>query len=90
MPRPAYLVKTPTSHMVMTVSRCMKALAFGMFSATIFLAEPALKRLRARSSTACGVVRSLMPIRTAPRPMTSTSPPSIVAGSATLPGIQML
>ena len=34
----------------------------------------------ATASTAIGVVRSPMPIRTAPWPMTWTSPPSIVAG----------
>ena len=40
---------------------------------------PAAKSRRASASTACGVVRSPMPMSTAPLPMTRTSPPSIVA-----------
>ncbi len=80
IPSPAYWVKVSPSTIVITVSRCMNARALGMSSATIVRAEPASKRPRASISTACGVVRSLIPIRTAPCPMTRTSPPSIVDG----------
>ena len=80
MPSPAYWVKVSPSTIVITVSRCMKARRLGMSSATIVRAEPAANSLCASISTACGVVRSLMPMRTAPLPMTRTSPPSMVEG----------
>ncbi|MNH41860.1 hypothetical protein D3C79_1034380 [compost metagenome] len=63
---------------VMTVSRCMQLRCFGSCMAMTCLAWPCLNRLRARCSTPWGVVRSDMPMSTAPRPMTSTSPPSMV------------
>ena len=71
------------SIMVIAVSRCMNARVFGN-STTITLLIwplPCLKYLRARTSTPCGVVRSPMPIITAPLPITRMSPPSTVAGS---------
>ena len=71
--------------MVSTVSRCMNARDFGMSTATIRSAAPARNSRSARISTACGVVRSLIPISTAPLPRTSTSPPSIEAGAASAP-----
>ena len=72
-----------------SMSRCMKARAFGMSIATRQRAEPAANSRLASISTACGVVRSLIPARTAPLPMTSTSPPSMVAGAASAPWYQM-
>lgn len=80
MPSPAYWVKTSGATIVITVSRCMKARRFGRSSATMVRAEPAAKSRLASISTACGVVRSLIPISTAPLPSTSTSPPSMVEG----------
>ena len=80
MPSPAYCVKVSPSTIVITVSRCMNARRFGMSSATIVCAEPAANSPRASISTACGVVRSLIPISTAPWPITRTSPPSMVDG----------
>ena len=65
--------------MVMTVSRCMNARFEGNATGITVVAAPLAKRLRARASTACGVVRSPMPMSTAPRPITRTSPPSMVA-----------
>lgn len=80
IPSPAYCVNVPPSTIVITVSRCMNARRLGMSSATIVRADPAANRPRASISTACGVVRSLIPISTAPLPSTSTSPPSMVDG----------
>ena len=53
----------------MTVSRCMNARRDGSATAITVSAPPPAKRLRASASTACGVVRSPMPIITAPRPI---------------------
>lgn len=80
IPSPAYCVNVSWSTIVITVSRCMNARRFGMSSAMIVRAEPAANMPRASISTACGVVRSLIPMSTAPLPMTRTSPPSIVDG----------
>ncbi len=80
MPSPAYWVKTSPSTIVITVSRCMRARRLGMSRATIVWADPAANSLWASISTAWGVVRSLIPISTAPLPMTRTSPPSMVEG----------
>ena len=66
--------------MDITVSRCMKAWLCGSSMATTLVACPASNRAWATVSTAIGVVRSPIPIRTAPWPMTWTSPPSMVAG----------
>ncbi|CAM5651461.1 hypothetical protein SVIOM342S_08085 [Streptomyces violaceorubidus] len=73
-------MKVSPSTIVITVSRCMKARRFGMSRATMVRAEPAANSLWASISTAWGVVRSLMPMSTAPLPMTRTSPPSMVEG----------
>ncbi|CAM5707308.1 hypothetical protein SANTM175S_06697 [Streptomyces antimycoticus] len=73
IPSPAYCVKVSPSTMVITVSRCMNARPLGMSSATIVLAEPASKSRCAILSTAWGVVRSLIPISTAPCRIQPTS-----------------
>ena len=70
------------------VSRCMNARVFGMSMATRQRAAPAANSRWASTSTACGVVRSLIPTSTAPSPMTRTSPPSMVAGPASAPWYQ--
>jgi hypothetical protein len=58
---------------------------FGMLSATMrSILPPANNRLASRS-TPCGVVRSLIPTSTEPRPSTSTSPPSMVARPSAMP-----
>ena len=48
----------------------------GRCTASTSVAEPARNSDRAIHSTACGVVRSPMPIITAPLPIGCTSPPS--------------
>ena len=74
--------------MVITVSRCMNARAFGMSRATRQRAAPAENSRCASISSAIGVVRSLIPASTAPLPMTRMSPPSMVAGAASSPWYQ--
>ncbi len=54
-------------------------------SATILVALPARNSRLASRSTPWGVVRSLMPTSTAPRPRTRMSPPSVVACPFALP-----
>ena len=63
-----------------TVSRCMKAWLCGSSMATTWSACPLSNSAWATISTAIGVVRSPMPMSTAPLPITWTSPPSMVAG----------
>ena len=81
------MVKVSPSTIVITVSRCMNARRCGSASATIRVAALRAKRLFASRSTPCGVVRSLIPISTTPRPSTSMSPPSAVAGPLADPGV---
>ena len=69
-----------TSTIDITVSRCMKAWLWGSSMATTVVAWPLSKRALATDSTAIGVVRSPIPMSTAPCPITWTSPPSMVAG----------
>ena len=90
IPSPTYLVKVSSLTIVITVSRCMNARFCGIARATIFVALPASKRRRASRSTPWGVVRSLMPTRTAPRPSTRMSPPSVVAAPFAVPSAQTL
>ena len=66
--------------MVITVSRCIIARENGSSTAITALTCPPRNRAWASSSTAIGVVRSPIPIITAPWPSTCTSPPSTVAG----------
>ena len=66
--------------MVITVSRCIIACDLGSSRAITVLAWPPANSAWARISTAIGVVRSPMPISTAPLPITCTSPPSMLAG----------
>ena len=79
MPSPAYLVNVCGSTMVITVSRCISARVSGIRSATIRSTSPPANSRRASRSTPAAVVRSLIPISTAPPPSTSMSPPSVVA-----------
>ncbi len=89
IPSPTYLVNVSSLTMVITVSRCMKARFWGIDRATILLALPASKSRRASRSTPWGVVRSLIPTSTAPRPRTRMSPPSVVAVPLAEPSAQM-
>ncbi len=66
--------------MVITVSRCIADRRFGSTTAITLRAAPAANRPWASSSTAAGRVRSPIPIRTQPLPITRTSPPSSMAG----------
>ena len=75
--------------MVSTVSRCMNARAFGMSIAITRSAADAENSRCASISTACGWVRSLIPTSTAPSPSTRMSPPSMVAGEASVPWCQI-
>ncbi len=88
IPRPTYLVNVSSSTIVITVSRCMKARFCGIDRATILVALPASNSRVASRSTPWGVVRSLMPTRTAPRPRTRMSPPSVVAMPLAEPSAQ--
>ena len=67
--------------MVITVSRCIIARVAGSSMAITVRTWPLRNSSCASSSTAIGVVRSPMPISTAPEPSTCTSPPSAVAGT---------
>src|SRR6516225_4567349 len=64
------------SHIVITVSRCIYDRDFGRCTASTCLADPARNNDRAIHNTACGVVRSPIPIITVPLPIGCTSPPS--------------
>ena len=64
----------------MTVSRCIIARLAGNSTAITAVTPPVVNSAWASSSTAIGVVRSPMPIITAPLPSTCTSPPSMLAG----------
>ncbi len=85
MPSPAYFVNVSGSTMVITVSRCIRARVSGMRSATIRSTSPPANSRRASRSTPAGTVRSLIPIRRAPSPSTSMSPPSVVASPFSVP-----
>ena len=67
----------------------MNARVFGRLMATRQRAAPAANSRCAINSTACGVVRSLIPTSTASLPMTRMSPPSMVAGAASPPWYQI-
>ena len=67
------------SQKVKTVSRCMAARSLGMAAAMTCSAPPLAKSRRAICPTACGVVRSPMPISTTPLPTGWMSPPSTKA-----------
>ncbi len=66
----------------------MNARFCGSDSATILVALSCANSLWASRSTPWGVVRSLIPTSTAPRPSTSMSPPSAVARPLTVPSDQ--
>ncbi|MDT4864017.1 hypothetical protein FQZ97_987600 [compost metagenome] len=74
------LVTVSRSQNENTVSRCMAARDCGIWQATTRCTAPAANRAFASCPTACGVLRSPMPIKTTPLPIGMMSPPSSVAG----------
>ncbi len=71
-----YAVALSRSSRVNTVSRCMWARSLVMTAAMTRFAAPFSNSARAICSIIRAVVRSDIPIATAPLPMISTSPPS--------------
>ena len=71
------IVNLSKSTMVKTVSRCMKALHFGMSNTSIFLNDDLFSIFRANCSMPATVVLCESPIATISSDSTSTSPPSI-------------
>jgi hypothetical protein len=77
--RYGYSTKVPWSTIVITVSKCIIARLAGSSTAITAVTPPVVNSAWASISTAIGVVRSPMPIITAPLPSTCTSPPSMLA-----------